>query len=124
MESSAGNYRWRVCALLFFATTINYIDRQVLGILAPELEKSIGWNDAQYGYIVTSFQAAYACSLLLAGGLMDRLGTRIVYSLAVAVWSAASMAHSLARSAFGFCVARFALGLGEGRELSPGDQDH
>ena len=59
-RASVGSYRWRICALLFFATTINYIDRQVLGILAPELEKSIGWNEAQYGYIVTSFQAAYA----------------------------------------------------------------
>ncbi len=111
--ASVGNYRWRVCAFLFFATTINYIDRQVLGILAPELEKSIGWNDAQYGYIVTTFQAAYAISLLAAGGLMDRLGTRIGYSISVAIWSTASMAHSLARSAFGFGFARFALGIGE-----------
>src|SRR5260370_41535898 len=108
--ASVGNYRWRVCAFLFFATTINYIDRQVLGILAPELEKSIGWNEAQYGYIVTSFQAAYAIFLLLGGGLMDRLGTRKGYSIAVLVWSSASMAHALARSAFGFGLARFAFG--------------
>jgi ACS family hexuronate transporter-like MFS transporter len=102
-----------VCALLFFATTINYMDRQVLGILAPELEKSIGWNEAQYGYIITAFQASYAVFLLVSGRLMDRLGTRKGYSLAVLVWSAASMAHALARSAFGFGVARFALGVGE-----------
>jgi len=102
-----------VCALLFFATTINYVDRQVLGILAPELEKSIGWNEAQYGYIITAFQASYAVFLLLSGRLMDWLGTRKGYSLAVIVWSAASMAHALARSAFGFGVARFALGVGE-----------
>jgi ACS family hexuronate transporter-like MFS transporter len=89
------------------------MDRQVLGILAPELEKSIGWNEAQYGYIVTAFQASYALFLLLGGGLMDRLGTRRGYSLAVIVWSAASMAHALARSAFGFGLARFALGAGE-----------
>ena len=89
------------------------MDRQVLGILAPELEKSIGWNEAQYGYIVTAFQAAYAIFLLLGGGLMDRLGTRKGYSLAVMVWSAASMAHALAGSAFGFGLARFALGAGE-----------
>src|SRR5271166_2139403 len=111
--AAIGYYRWRICALLFFATTINYVDRQVLGILAPELEKSIGWNEAQYGYIVTAFQAAYAVSLLVAGSLMDRLGTRIGYSIAVALWSTASMAHALARSAFGFGVARFALGVGE-----------
>jgi MFS transporter, ACS family, aldohexuronate transporter len=89
------------------------MDRQVLGILAPELEKSIGWNEAQYGYIITAFQASYAVFLLLSGRLMDRLGTRKGYSLAVIVWSAASMAHALARSAFGFGVARFALGVGE-----------
>ena len=80
---AVGSYRWRVCALLFFATTINYMDRQVLGILAPELEKSIGWNEVQYGYIVTAFQASYAIFLLLGGGLMDRLGTRKGYSIAV-----------------------------------------
>jgi ACS family hexuronate transporter-like MFS transporter len=89
------------------------MDRQVLGILAPELEKSIGWNEAQYGYIVTAFQASYAIFLLLGGRLMDRLGTRKGYSIAVLVWSAASMAHALARSAFGFGLARFALGAGE-----------
>jgi ACS family hexuronate transporter-like MFS transporter len=89
------------------------MDRQVLGILAPELEKSIGWNEAQYGYIVTAFQASYAIFLLLSGRLMDRVGTRLGYSLAVLVWSAASMAHALARSAFGFGLARFALGAGE-----------
>jgi ACS family hexuronate transporter-like MFS transporter len=89
------------------------MDRQVLGILAPELEKSIGWNEAQYGYIITAFQASYAVFLLLSGGLMDRLGTRKGYSLAVMVWSVASMAHALARSAFGFGLARFALGAGE-----------
>jgi ACS family hexuronate transporter-like MFS transporter len=111
--ASVGSYRWRVCALLFFATTINYMDRQVLGILAPELEKSIGWSEAQYGYIITAFQASYAIFLLLGGGLMDRLGTRKGYSLAVMVWSAASMAHALARSALGFGLARFALGAGE-----------
>lgn len=108
-----GRYRWVICALLFFATTINYVDRQVLGILAPELQKSIGWNEAEYGYIVTAFQAAYAIGLLLAGNMMDRLGTRFGYAVSVAVWSTASMAHGLIRSAFGFGVARFALGLGE-----------
>jgi ACS family hexuronate transporter-like MFS transporter len=81
------------------------MDRQVLGILAPELEKSIGWNEAQYGYIVTAFQASYAIFLLLSGSLMDRLGTRKGYGLAVIVWSTASMAHALARSAFGFGLA-------------------
>ncbi|HMK31180.1 MAG TPA: MFS transporter [Terriglobales bacterium] len=108
-----GRYRWRICALLFFATTINYVDRQVLGILAPELQRSIGWNEAQYGHIVTAFQAAYALGLLLAGSFIDRVGTRLGYALAVAVWSLSAMGHALARSVLGFGFARFMLGLGE-----------
>lgn len=106
-------YRWRICALLFFATTINYIDRQVLGVLAPYLQPIIGWNELQYGYIVTSFQAAYAVGLLIAGGVIDRLGTRIGYAISIAVWSLAAMSHALVRSVIGFALARFALGLGE-----------
>lgn len=108
-----GYYRWTVCALLFFATTINYIDRQVIGILQPVLKQEIGWSDSQYGYIVTAFQAAYAIGLLLAGRLMDALGTKIGYAASLVVWSFAAMAHALARSVFGFGAARFALGLGE-----------
>jgi ACS family hexuronate transporter-like MFS transporter len=108
-----GRYRWRVCAMLLFATTINYVDRQVLGVLAPFLQQDIGWNEIEYGYIVTSFQAAYAIGLLCAGAIIDRLGTRIGYAIAIGVWSLAAMAHSLAGSAAGFAAARFALGLGE-----------
>jgi ACS family hexuronate transporter-like MFS transporter len=106
-------YRWRICALLFFATTINYIDRQVLGVLAPYLQTVIGWNEIQYGYIVTSFQAAYAVGLLVAGGVIDRLGTRIGYAISIAIWSLAAMSHALVQSVIGFAAARFALGLGE-----------
>ena len=112
--AAIGRYRWVICALLFFATTINYVDRQVLGFLAPDLQRSIGWNEAEYGWIVTAFQAAYAISLLVVGRVMDWLGTRKGFSLAIVIWSLAAMGHSLARSAFGFGVARFALGLGEG----------
>jgi len=108
-----GNHRWTICALLFFATTINYIDRQVLGILAPVLQKEIGWNEIDYGYIVTAFQAAYALGMVLVGRLMDRLGTKIGYSIAMAVWSIAAMAHSFVSSVIGFAIARFSLGLGE-----------
>ena len=108
-----GHYRWTVCALLFFATTINYIDRQVLGILAPTLQTEIGWSELEYGYIVTAFQAAYALGLLIIGRLMDVFGTKLGYSFAMVIWSVAAMAHALARSAFGFGAARFALGLGE-----------
>ena len=110
-----GKYRWVICALLFFATTINYIDRQVLGILATDenFKRTIGWNEAEYGYVNTAFQAAYAIGLLVVGNLMDRFGTRKGFSFAIVFWSVAAMLHSLARSAVGFGVARFALGLGE-----------
>jgi MFS transporter, ACS family, hexuronate transporter len=114
MQSShVGTYRWRICALLFAATSINYIDRQVLGVLAPDLGRLIGWNEIEYGYIVTSFQAAYAIGLVCAGAVIDRLGTRLGYALAICIWSAASMSHALVRTALGFGIARFVLGLGE-----------
>lgn len=106
-------FRWTICALLFFATTINYIDRQVFSILAPDLQREIGWNEIEYGYIVTSFQAAYAFGLLFSGRLMDRFGTRRGFSVIITIWSFAGMAHALARSAMGFGIARFSLGLGE-----------
>lgn len=109
----AGQYRWVICALLFFATTINYLDRQVLGILAPSLQKELGWSESDYGWITTAFTGAYAVGLLLVGRLMDRLGTRKGFSLAVACWSVAAMAHSLVGSVLGFSAARAALGLSE-----------
>lgn len=109
-----GNCRWVICALLFFATTINYVDRQVLSILEKDLRSSIGWNQLEYGHIVLAFQAAYAIGLLMAGRLMDKLGTKIGYTLAIVLWSVAAMCHAFARSALGFAMARLALGLGEG----------
>jgi ACS family hexuronate transporter-like MFS transporter len=108
-----GRYRWVICGLLFFATTVNYIDRQVLGILSKDLQRAFAWSEVDYGNIVAAFNAAYALGLLLAGRLMDRFGTKIGYSVALIFWSLAAMAHALARSAFGFGVARAALGLGE-----------
>src|SRR5512141_1784495 len=113
IKSTIGRYRWVICALLFFATTINYMDRQVLGILAPTLQKEIGWSEAQYGAIVSWFTLAYAFGYLGAGNLMDKLGTRIGFSISVFLWSLAAMSHALARTVFGFGAARFALGLGE-----------
>ena len=105
--------RWSICALLFFAASINYLDRQVLGLLAPTLQHSIGWTESQYGYIVGAFQFAYAIGLVLAGRLVDRVGGRIGYVIIMAFWSLASMGHALASSALGFGFARFLLGLGE-----------
>jgi ACS family hexuronate transporter-like MFS transporter len=108
-----GGYRWLICAMLFFATTINYVDRQVIGILAPTLGKEIGWSEGQYADIVICFQVAYAIGMLLAGRIIDAIGTRLGYSLSLLIWSLAAMAHGLARSVFGFGLARFVLGLGE-----------
>src|ERR1700686_4814069 len=91
--------RWMICGLLFFATTINYIDRQVLSLLKPVLEKELGWNESQYGWIVFGFQLAYGLMMPLAGRMLDWLGTRLGYLLAVALWSVAAMLHALAGSA-------------------------
>ncbi len=108
-----GGYRWRICGLLFWATTLNYIDRQVLGVLAPALSHALGWSELDYGYIVAAFQLAYALGLVFAGALIDKLGTRLGYALAIGLWSVAAMSHALARSVLAFAAARFLLGLGE-----------
>ncbi|HLY17001.1 MAG TPA: MFS transporter [Bryobacteraceae bacterium] len=112
-DAGARRFRWYVCGLLFFATTINYVDRQVLGLLKPALEKEFGWREADYGWIVFAFQLAYAITMPAAGRLIDWAGARLGYAVAVAAWSLSAMGHALARSAFGFGVARFALGLSE-----------
>jgi ACS family hexuronate transporter-like MFS transporter len=112
-SARVGRYRWIICALLFFATTINYLDRQVLGILAPQLQKELDWSESDYGWITTAFTGAYAAGLLVVGGLMDRLGTRTGFGLAVLSWSLAAMGHAIARTAAGFGAARFALGICE-----------
>jgi ACS family hexuronate transporter-like MFS transporter len=133
--SGRGYYRWVICALLFFAATINYIDRQVIGILKPSLQGEFSWSERDYAAIVFSFQLAYAIGLVLAGRVMDRLGTRVGFALAVVLWSVAAVGHAvadrapglrlptvlidppsivlLAGAAAGFALARFMLGLGE-----------
>jgi ACS family hexuronate transporter-like MFS transporter len=108
-----GRVRWTVCAMLFVATSINYMDRQVIAILKPTLEHSIGMTEVSYGYIVDAFQIAYAIGLLAAGRLIDKLGTRIGYMLVMATWSLSAMGHALASSVLQFGFARFLLGLGE-----------
>jgi ACS family hexuronate transporter-like MFS transporter len=111
--ATGGSYRWSVCALLFFATTINYIDRSVLGILAPLLQNEIGWNEVEYGYIVAAFTGAYAIGLFFVGRFVDTVGTKIGYAASMIVWSIAAAGHALVKTVFGFGVARFSLGLGE-----------
>jgi ACS family hexuronate transporter-like MFS transporter len=113
MKVSVGNYRWRICALLFFATTINYLDRSILGILAPTLEKEIGWTPIEYGYISTAFTAAYALGLAVFGWFVDRFGTKIGYTVSIAAWSLAAMAHGLVGTVMGFAIVRALLGLSE-----------
>jgi MFS transporter, ACS family, hexuronate transporter len=105
--------RWFVCGLLFFATTVNYLDRQVLGILKPLLGREMHWSEADYGWIISSFQLAYALMMPIAGRLIDWLGVRTGYALAVLIWSVASMSHSVARTTAQFIAARFFLGVGE-----------
>ncbi len=108
-----GRVRWTICAMLFAATSINYMDRQVIAILKPTLQHTIGLTEVHYGYVVFAFQLAYAVGVLAAGWLIDKLGTRIGYCLFMGIWSLSAMGHALANSAFEFGIARFCLGLGE-----------
>ncbi len=117
MVNSCGNkigkYRWRIVGLLFFASTINYIDRQVLGILAPQLQHQFGWSESDYGFIIMSFQIAYAIGLVSMGSLLDKIGSRVGFIIAISLWSVAGMFHAAASSVFSFALARFALGIGQ-----------
>ena len=111
---TTGSYRWVICALLFFATSINYIDRQILSLLKPILDDQLHWTDTQFGLVNSAFQGAYALGLLGFGWLIDRIGTKAGYALSIAAWSLAAMGHGLVSSLRGFFVARICLGLGEG----------
>jgi ACS family hexuronate transporter-like MFS transporter len=112
-ETKVGNYRWVVVSLLFFATTINYLDRQVIGLLKPVLEIQFKWTETDYGYIVMAFSTAYALGLLLFGGFIDKIGTKLGYTISLIVWSISAMLHAIVTSTLGFGVVRAALGLGE-----------
>lgn len=111
-----GNYRYRILALLMFATTINYFDRSIIGVMAPTLEKLFHWTNTDYANIMISFKVAYALGMLTMGGLIDRLGTKKGYTLSIGIWSIFGMLHALVRPGFsviGFAAARFGLGFGE-----------
>ncbi len=114
MRQPMGKYRWVVVTLLFFATTINYMDRQVIGLLKDSLAKDFNWSEKDYSRIVMAFSTAYAIALLIFGNLIDRIGTRLGYAVSIVLWSIAAMFHALASSTLGFTFARTALGLGEG----------
>jgi MFS transporter, ACS family, hexuronate transporter len=113
MKEKIGRYRWTICALLFFATTISYIDRQVIGILGPTLQKDLGWDEQAFANVVSWLTIGYALGFLVAGRIMDRVGTRKGFAGAIVLWSVSAMAHALARGAASFSAARFALGVGE-----------
>ena len=113
LDDKQSRYRWTILALLFFATTINYVDRQVLAILAPTLQREIGWSESQYGAIVSGFTFAYGIGMLGMGRALDRIGTRKGFALAIVAWSLAAMGHAAAKTAAGFAIARGFLGLGE-----------
>lgn len=108
-----GKYRWTICALIFFATTINYLDRSVISLLKSNLEKEFKWTESDYSDIVIAFQFFYALGLLFAGWFIDKVGTKIGYAISIAAWSIAAVGHALVRSTFGFVFARSALGISE-----------
>ncbi|CAD6531816.1 MFS transporter [Paraburkholderia metrosideri] len=112
-KRATSRYRWVICGLLFFATVINYMDRQILGLLAPVLQHDVGWSQVQYGRIVMTFSAFYAVGLLCFGRLADWLGTRVSYAIAMFVWSIAAMLHATVGSVMGFAAVRALLGIGE-----------
>lgn len=116
----AGRYRWAIVALLFAATAINYIDRQMIGVLKPVLQADLGWTESQYADIVFWFQAAYALGFLFVGRFMDTVGARFGYAVAFTLWTAAHIAHGLVRGVTGFAMARFALGIGESGNFPAG----
>ena len=107
-------FRWTICGLLFLATMINYVDRQIIGILKPDLSKELGWTEDGYADIVAAFQFAYAFGYLFGGRFMDRVGVKRGFPVVVGLWSAACAAHGLVRSVAGFSIARLGLGLSEG----------
>jgi ACS family hexuronate transporter-like MFS transporter len=114
LATTVGRYRWLICGLLFLATTVNYIDRQVLALIKSTLDTELGWTNAQYGAANSWFQGAYAISLFVFGWFIDRFGVKVGYAVSLAAWSLAAAAHALVGSARGFMVARAGLGLGEG----------
>jgi MFS transporter, ACS family, hexuronate transporter len=108
-----GRYRWTIVALLFFATTVNYIDRTMLGLLKPDLANEMNWSEDDYGNIVTAFQAAYAIGFLIFGRIIDRFGPKIGYSIAITIWTIGHVAHGFSSSIAAFMASRVVLGLGE-----------
>jgi ACS family hexuronate transporter-like MFS transporter len=117
-QTNIGNYRWVICALLFFATTINYIDRQILGLLKPTLETEFNWTETDYANIVMVFAGCYAAGYIVFGNIIDKIGSKLGYAVSIIIWSVAAVAHAFVKTTFGFGTVRAILGLGE-RVTSP-----
>ena len=109
-----GRYRWVICSLIFLATTVNYIDRQILALIKEFLDKELGWTNEQFGLVNSAFQAAYAVGLFAFGWFIDRYGTKIGYAVSISLWSVAALTHALVASVGGFFSARVFLGFSEG----------
>ena len=112
-QTTIGKYRWTICSLVFFATTINYLDRSVISLLKPNLEKDFSWSEQDYSHIVMAFQIAYAVGMIGVGRFIDKVGTKLGYAVSTLVWSLAAIGHALANSTLGFGIARAALGVSE-----------
>jgi ACS family hexuronate transporter-like MFS transporter len=119
-STNVGRFRWVIVALLFAATAINYVDRQMIGLLKPTLEQEFGWSETTYADIVFYFQLAYAIGYIVFGHIVDRVGARFGYAMAFIIWTAAHMLHGAVRSAFGFAAVRFLLGIGESGNFPAG----
>ena len=113
MNEKPGNYRWVICSLIFFATTVSYLDRAVISLLKSDLTKEFKWDDGDYANIEIAFKVAYSIGLLLAGRLIDKLGTKMGYFFSTFLWSVSAVFHAFVNSTFGFGVVRSALGLSE-----------
>src|SRR4028119_2163059 len=113
LNEKVGNYRWTICALVFFATTINYLDRQVISLLKPTLEKEFNWRESDYSNIVIVFQFTYAIGMVVAGRVIDKIGTKIGYALTLILWSIASIMHAFATGTLSFMMFRGFLGITE-----------
>lgn len=113
INETVGKYRWTICGLIFFATTINYLDRAVISLLKTYLEKDFNWTETDYSNIVIAFQLSYALGMIFIGRFIDRVGTKIGYAVSLILWSLAAIGHAAVRSTLGFIVARAALGVSE-----------
>ncbi|MGN6214688.1 MFS transporter [Parafilimonas sp.] len=113
INNKIGKYRWTICSLIFFATTINYLDRQVISLLKPTLEKEFNWSESDYSNIVIAFQFAYALGMIGAGRLIDKIGSKLGYAITLTLWSIASILHAFAAGVWSFAGYRAFLGVTE-----------